>query len=78
MMNTYAALLAEKAEKEKVGAGYKHRGNKGYGLDYSPDGLLPEQEPLAFAQVSLQQHVQAPHHPTTGSLLPVQQGRKIE
>jgi hypothetical protein len=80
MMKAYAASLAEKKEKENVGTGYKHRGNNGYGLDYSPDGLLPGQEPLAFAQPSqasqvfLQQPMQATHHPTTGSLLPVQRG----
>jgi hypothetical protein len=80
LMKAYSVSLAEKTEKENVGAGYKYRGNNGYGLDYSPDGLLPGQEPLAFAQhsqasqVFLQPPMQAKHHPTTGSLLPVQQG----
>jgi hypothetical protein len=82
MTKAYEACLAENAEKERnKGAGYKKRGNNGYGLDYSPDGLLPGQEPLAFAQPSQEelqvygQHpVQATHHPTTGSLLPIQRG----
>jgi hypothetical protein len=81
MMKAYEASVVEMAEKEKnMAAGFKKRGNNGYGLDYSPDGLIPGQEPLAYAQPSQplqvfgQQPVQATHHPTTGSLLPMQRG----